>query len=1042
MFKKSFYYPVVLLGLSFSNQMVLAQVAAATISGAAKDETDAVLPGVAVMIKNLDTGITRTAITDDQGRYHAPNLALGNYEVKAELPGFQAAIRRGIELTVGRHAVVDMVLKVGEVTEQVVVTEEAPLVETSTSAVSSLIDQATMRELALNGRDLTQLALLTPGVTLSQFSTTANVALGAGKRMSIGGSRPQATSFLLDETDINAMANTTPGSSAGVQLGVDTIREFKIVTNPFSAEYGRTSAGVVTYVTRSGTNELHGSAFEFLRNSALDAKNFFDQPTQPIPPFKRNQFGATAGGPVQRNRTFFFASYEALIERLGLSNVATVPGAAVRQGADPAVRPYVALYPLPNSRTFPDGTGEFLSSPGQAIDEHYFMGRVDRQFGDSDSFFGRYVFDDATLTRPDRVGLTKQSLDSRNQYFTLQETRIITGSALNTFRFALNRSLLSDFDVGVHKDTSLLRFTGIPGAIGSVSVGGLTALGGDVLRPRIFVTNMFQYSDDLVLHRGGHSMRLGANVERLQYNIRTEFQAGGSYAFQSLQEFLTNRPRSVSGQLPGSSTTRSVRQMLLGLFLQDDYRVRENFTLNLGLRYEFITVPGETHGRISQLEDPFNPLVRPSDFVVGGRLFENPGLKNFAPRIGLAWDPFQKGKTVIRAGFGIFYEHLFSHYARTALTQNPPLLLSTTITSVLGPVVFPNFAANNLVASGQPGIDGFVFRPDQPYVSRYGLNIQQQVLPSVVLQIGYSGAHSIHLPHHLGINHPVHQILPDGRRFYPFPPVLRNPNFSTMRVKVTDGIAKYHALEVSLSKRPVQRLRFQASYTFSKVLDDGASVAGNRDFSNDNAVPRCLFCPKDVGPAPFSVKHNFVANYTYDLPFGPQRAWGGKSSGTVAKLMGDWQVSGITTVASGYPFSVYLGFIPPNFVFGPSDQTFYPDLVPGRSNNPVLGGPDRYYDPAAFSPSRSGFIGNLGRNTIRGPGFVNFDFSLVKKTGLGEKKTVEFRAEFFNLFNTPNFGLPVQDLFLPSGAVRGNAGRITGTVNTSRQIQFGLKFAF
>ncbi|MDA2935204.1 carboxypeptidase regulatory-like domain-containing protein, partial [Acidobacteria bacterium AH-259-D05] len=440
-----------------------AQVTTASLAGTIMDETQAVIPGVEITVTNLDTNATRTALSGDSGEYLVSDLAPGEYELQAQLPGFQTAVRSGIRLTVGRSASLDITLRIGEVTERVVVTGDAPLVDTLTSTLRGLVDERTVRDLPLNGRSFEQLAMLQAGVVAyyGQGDPSGTGQSGSGQRMSVGGARPTQNNFMIDGTNIQAASTSTPGSAAGgVNLGVEAIREFVVLTSSFDATYGRNAGAVINVVTKSGTNELHGSVFEFHRNSALDAKNFFDRVGKPIPAFKRNQFGFSLGGPIIKDKIFLFGTYEGLRERKGQSFVATVPTADGRKGigvgpggtdipVNPGVVEYINLYPLPNGRDFGDGTGEFLSSPGRTLEDDYFVIRYDQQFSDSDSFFTRYTCACSGLrTSPSRVGIFNSFTESRRQYVTVEEKHIFSPSVLNTFRVGFNRS----FDQSTDED--------------------------------------------------------------------------------------------------------------------------------------------------------------------------------------------------------------------------------------------------------------------------------------------------------------------------------------------------------------------------------------------------------------------------------------------------------------------------------------------------------------------------------------------------------------------------------------------------------------
>ena len=665
MAKRMFSFSVILVCVVACSPIVLAQATTATVSGIVEDATGGILPGASVTVRNLDTGITRTALTDDEGRYYAPNLTLGNYEVQAELEGFKTEVRTGIRLTVGRDAIVDFTLDVGEITERVEVRGEAPLVETTKSVVAGLVDEKTITELPLNGRSFDQLALLHPGVVGSRESGKGNILVGLATFFSVSGARPNQNSYLLDGTDINNLLDQ-PGSVAGVLLGVDAVREFQIMTANYSAEFGRAAGGIISAATKSGTNEFHGTAFIFHRNDNLDARNFFD--LSDTPEFKRNQFGFAAGGPIVENKTFFFGTYEGLRDRLGVTRSSITPNAAARQGflpldpqnpdvltdvgLDPRIQPYLELYPLPNGVDFEDGTGFFGFSESQTTDVDFFQIRIDHTFSESDSFFGRYTFDDGTLVRPVAFPKFRSTQKTRSQYLTLEHQHLFSPTLFNVFRFGFVRTFMLQTDAIDESVPSSLTF--IPGRpIGDIVVSGLSLNGSDFLVPRRNLQNLFEVADGVTYSKGRHSVKFGFAFKRFQANVIQDLFRRGRYIFTSLRNFLNANPLLFISMFLETDSVRGFRQSLFGFYVQDDMKVSSNLTLNLGLRYEFVTKPSEQNGKEAHL-----PSIDAPSTVVGDILLRNPSLKNFAPRVGFAWDPFGDGKTSIRGGGGIFYEQI------------------------------------------------------------------------------------------------------------------------------------------------------------------------------------------------------------------------------------------------------------------------------------------------------------------------------------------------------------------------------------------------
>jgi len=639
--------PVFAILFVFTFAGLYAQQTGGTISGVVKDETGGVLPGVEVTARNTGTESTRTAISDDEGRYRLLQLAPGDYELRAELAGFQTAILQNISLSVAQQAVVGVTLRVGEITEQVVVSAEVALVETTSGTVAALVDSQQISDLPLNGRDWTQLAALQEGVVIP-LNTGRGVVGNQGIKIIIAGALPHDNAVLLDGIDIKNQTGSTPGSTAGVMLGVDSIREFKIITSAYTAEYGRFTGGVISAVTKSGTNELHGSLFEYHRNAALDARNFFDRdPLTPLersktPPFIRNQFGFTLGGPIVKDNTFFFGSYEGLRERLTTSDINTFPnekaranaqgigiipfqrfrGRALCSGAEHVgdechiliperMRPYLDLFPIPNlppdQAELDTGIGRFLFSNPQPTNEDFFVIKVDQKLSENDDFFARYTFDDAdTMAIPQGVRYTTVQ-NTRNQYVTLEEKHVFSAGLLNEVRFGFTRQvgLRDEIDTpGWEIDSSLwfippeqIAETPFNGGLGEMTGrgSGINNFGKNNGVPGLKTLNTFQTADNLIWTRGRHSLKMGGNWTRFQFNQMGTARIAGSYIYENIAGLMrgTFIQSSVHfGDLNDrTKMSAGLRQNLIGFYIQDDFQLRPNLTFNLGLRYEFITSP-------------------------------------------------------------------------------------------------------------------------------------------------------------------------------------------------------------------------------------------------------------------------------------------------------------------------------------------------------------------------------------------------------------------------------------------------------------------
>ncbi len=590
-----------------------AQVAGGTISGTVADSSGRVIPSAQISITNVDTRVSRTAATNEDGFYTAPNLLPGNYELRFSAPGFKTEVRSRIALTVGAAAVLDLTMQVGTAVETLQVTSEAPTVQLASSDISAVVNATTVRELPLNGRSWTDLAQLQPGVNAIQTQPTFAAGTdrgnrGFGQQLTISGARPQQNNYRIDGVSLNDYANGAPGSVLGGNLGVDAIQEFSVLTSNYSAEYGKTSGGVVNAITRSGTNQIHGSAYEFLRNSKLDARNFFD--ADKIPPFKRNQFGGAIGGPILKDRTFFFADYEGIRQSKGISTLAFVnPCTTTQIAVDPSAAAYLTFYHLPNGPILGNGdTGEYTFAGQQIVNENFLTTRVDHKFSNNDSLLGTYMFDRTPYSSPDGLNNVEFDTLTSRQFLAVEETHIFTPRFANSIRIGGNHEAVNNnqslkainpdaarTDLGVGGTA----FAGRKAA--QVLVGGLSDFTGGVGgSPTYFYHwNSLQIYDDAFFTKGTHSIRFGGAVERMLLNVLADTDPNGIWNFDNVQGFLTNNPTKFQGGIASTLSPRNLRQTLFGAYVQDDWRARPNLTLNLGLRYEMSTVVTETSGKLA-----------------------------------------------------------------------------------------------------------------------------------------------------------------------------------------------------------------------------------------------------------------------------------------------------------------------------------------------------------------------------------------------------------------------------------------------------------
>lgn len=1055
----------------FNARPLCAQVAGATLSGVITDDSLTPLPNAKVSIKNVVTGVVRTSKTDKDGQYSAPNLLPGTYEITASAQGYATSEQRDVTLAVGATQSVNLTLKRGEVSEKIIISVAPPSMDLSSSAVTGNVDASTVRDLPLNGRDWTQLATLQADVDTVSVQQPNGVNAprgnrGYGNQMTISGTRPQQNNYRLDGVSFNDYSNGAPGSVVGVDLGVDAIREFTVLTSNYSAEYGRASGGVINAVTRSGGNDFHASLYEFLRNSAFDARNFFDGATPP--PFKRNQFGATLGGPIRKDKTFFFVNYEGLRQSLTNTSVDTVPSQAARNGnlcappdcsttttvaVDPQASRYLAFWPLPNGGLIcpfascapnTGDTGIYTTQIPTATSEDFFTTRVDHRIGDRDSIFGTYLFDKASVLAPDPLDLWVDSNLSRRQIVSIEENHIFSPTYANSVRFGFSRvvATVNSPEKGVSPLATDTSFGIFPGQYApQISVPGLTLETGGLgaLPTFLYNWNSFQFYDDAFYTRGNHSLRFGAAAERMQNNTTANLQPTGLYGFGSLSGFLTNQPANLGATIPGSLSPRDIRQTMLAGYLQDDWKLRRNFTVNLGVRYEFTTVPTEVNGKLDNLR-----TLTAAAPTLGSPYFSNPTYKNFAPRVGFAWDPFRDGKTAVRGAFGVYDVLPLIYEFTLALTETAPFYKIGT-SGNLPAGSFPTAAAA-LVANDPTSLQTGYVQPNPPrnYVMNWNLTLQRQLSRNLTAMIGYVGNRGVHmLNREDDANSVLPTVTPQGL-LWPSPAgsgTRLNPNVGAIRALYWSGNSFYDALEAQVIKKMGSGFTIQGGYTWGKAIDTGsASVIGD-PFQNSisSLYFFCITCRR--GLSDFNVAQSVTSHFLWEVPV--PKDW--TQSAFHSAALGGWELGGILTAQSGVPFTAILGGDP--LGLNSSDPWAYPNRVAGAGCSSLVnaGNPNNYIKLQCLSfPNPSTLLGNLGRNTLIGPGLVDLDFAVFKNFPLhriSESSRLQFRAEMFNILNHANFAPPIanETVFDQSGNPVPGAGAVNETTTSSRQIQFGLK---
>jgi hypothetical protein len=1108
---------------------VSAQVVGATISGTVVDSSGAKMPGVDIVIANVGTGISTNTITKAEGMFGAPNLQPGNYEITASAKGFSTLVRKGITLNVGQELVLNLTLQVGSLNEQVTVTAEAPTVNLANSTISGVVNEHTVVELPLNGRSWTDLAALQPGVHQSQNQPPINagdrVKRGLGLELTISGARPQQNNYLLDGVNINDYANAGPGSVLGGNLGTDAVAEFSVLTTNYSTEYGRTSGGIITATTKSGTNQFHGSAYEFIRNSALDAASFIDNANgNPKPPFRRNQYGASAGGPIQKDKTFIFGDYEGVTQGLGTTTVSNVLTSDARNGfingctpttvpscqlsVDANATRFLAtnLVPLPNvnvSSIAPgSNTGQFAFAAFQKTQEHFFIIRADHTFSAKDRIFSTYLFDKASQNEPDQYKSVLISNPMFRQMIAIEETHVFSSSLVNSFRVGFNRDNVESpsgatalIPAAADKTLGFIPATTIGNIqINSDGLGGFYPGGLDFYTPFKFHWNSIQEYDNLFLTKGIHSLKFGANLERLQGNTFGADFPGGQIIFNDLTSFLTNSTGAINADVPGLVTGRGVRQWIVGAYFQDDVRVRPNLTLNWGLRYEMASIITEQAGKLSNLRvlnsAPPNPFL-------GSPYILNPTKKNFEPRVGFAWDPFKDGKTSVAGGFGMFDVLPFPVEMGSGVDGSFPFDISASQSGLSNPFVLGCTTAcgayGQALANQSHRYYVMQFNPKRNYVMQWNFNVQRQITPNTTLMVGYVGARGIHMRFQADDNNmvlpttnaqgqlqwpctaPLQPVtapqgyviqtcplvpLPAGNpnagvltsalpaiwnpaQFPALPPPIINQNTGRTQMALWDGQYFYDGLQVQVNKAMSRNFEVGGSYTWSKNIDTGGGSVASDPFRNSVSTLLwfCKSCRR--GLTDQDQRHNLTVHYEWDIPTPASFA------APLKAILGNWETGGVLTIASGTPFTVLVAGDP--LGMGTTDPYQYPDKVagPGCATPVNPQNASNYIKLECFkAPAVSTVLGNGGRNSAIGPGLVNMDFSLFKNIPIkriSEAFKAQFRTEVFNIMNRPNFNSPNDNrvILAADGTPNGSApGAITLMNTTSRQIQFALKLTW
>ena len=1073
-----------------------------SIVGRVEDPSGATVEGATITVRSQETGATRVVTTNDSGIFRVLSLPVGLQDLKVEKSGFAPDVRHGINLKVDQEATVNVQLHVAGAIINFEIVAEIPVVNTTTASISGMVGEREVKDLPLNGRSFDNLLTLNPGTINYSAMKSPNTSTSNGSTFSVAGRRTSENEILLNGIEYmgSSQLAITPGGVSGELLGIEAVREFNVQTDTYSAEYGKRAGAQVNVVTQSGTNALHGSIFEFVRNSALDAPGFFDQGK--TPPFKRNQFGAAAGGPLKKDRVFLFGNYEGFRQALAVSSLSIVPDQQARAGSlpnpstgvyspvaklNPSMLPYMSFWPQPDGPSaelmvpsptnpgtmVPSGTAFSHNNPKQSIREDFATLRTDYEMGKSDSLSGAYTIDDGNSLNPLADPLFASYTPLRLQVFSLSETHVFSPQVPNTVSVGFSRASFSLTSVPLTSFPGSLSFVSGAGPGGIVVGGGatttangsITSAGPNNAAGVSNHRNLFTYADTVQISRGIHQIGIGVSFQRLQDNEDSASRQLGQATFSTLTTFLQGTVTSF--QVVPFHTALGWRSLFGAWYVEDTIKLRHNLTLQAGIRHEFTTSWNEAFGRAANYVTAAQGILVTAPILGNSVFSKNNTSRMLSPRISLAWDPFGNGRTAIRAGYGIYYSVIDD--LAFLMNSLPPYNGAATFSGALfpsapNPPIIPITPGALPPPACGPGIASpcTIFAPQgiqpnakTPAVQEWNLAIEQELSPNTALRLAYVGSFATHELLSVDLNSIPAQIcsLPtcpsggvaafkgsvsQGTQYIPIQS-RPNPFLSGGFFWMTEGNSSYNAMQIDVTHRFSEGLQFRGNYTWSKNLDINSGLTGAQANNQAQMVLNRNDLRKDWGRAALDATHQASISARYELPFGHDQRWLNNGGVFETKIISGWQLNSIVTMLSGFPFTPLVG----SNRSGDGD-TRNPDRV---SLNPTFTGPillrspSKWFDPNALSLPTPGTYGNIGRGTLTGPNLAEVDMSVFKNTALSEKFNLQFRTEIFNLLNRANFG-PVNANAFSAGAVSPSAGTITTLATSARQIQFGLKLIF